>query len=141
MTSKKTPTKPTKPPRRKRHKLPVAVALRRAAERRALDLARLSDRERQRAIRDEKINWRDLAALEEAARDAAAAIGSDKKALARTAASGGATDIQIRFVPSDFSLWQGTDEAARRTFVSEHWPEITRLAVALKLLPPTQLVR
>jgi hypothetical protein len=127
--------------KRKRAKLSVAVALRRAAERRALDLAVLSDRQRGRALKDEKTDWRALVALEEAAAVAAAAVGSDKKALARTQGNVAAGSVEVRFVSSDVTIWEGMDEVSRRTFVQDHWAEITRLAIALKLLPPMQLVR
>ena len=131
------PPKPPKPPRRKRKHLPVAVTLRLAAERRAVDLAVLSDRMRRAALKGDEVDLRALVALEEAAALAATQIGSDKKTLARAAAGGVAADcIEVRFVPSDFSLWQSTDAAGRQTFVVENWSEICRIAVGLKLLPP-----
>src|ERR1700730_4143557 len=65
----------------KKVRISTGVALQRAAERRALQLAVLCDRERGRALRGEKVDWRQLVALEAAA-SAAAAVLVEKGPLA-----------------------------------------------------------
>jgi hypothetical protein len=58
----------------KRKRPSTRVALQRSAERRALQLALISDRLRQRALRGEEIDLRQLVAVEQCAADAAAKL-------------------------------------------------------------------
>jgi hypothetical protein len=65
--------------RKSRKRPSTRVALQRSAERRALQLALITDRLRQRALRGEEIDLRALVALETAAADAAAKLVEAKE--------------------------------------------------------------
>jgi hypothetical protein len=66
--------KQSRPQRKSRKRPSTRVALQRSAERRALQLALISDRLRQRALRGEEIDLRQLVAVEQCAADAAAKL-------------------------------------------------------------------